>query len=231
MYRTYVDLMPRPAPQSSLRFPLTQVLGADSHVRILRTLATHGGLLSAPALAMQAALARSSVHEALAVLEGLGVVTATGLGRARLYGLSKTHPLVGPLDDLFEAEAQRWKRIVESLAKAAGRPEAIVAAWLYGSVARGQDHRGSDVDLAVVTEPGEQERMLDLVSQRLQEPQALLAFEASIVAIDTADVRRLAQERDPWWDSLRSDAIVLHGDSPDRLLSRLLRQTPGDRAA
>lgn len=223
--------MPRSAPESVLRYPLTQVLGSESLVRLLRTLVRHGGQLAAPALAEQSGLARSSVHQAIATLESLGLIESAGSGRARLYSLNQAHPLVPPIVALFEAEARRWEEIRKSVGAAAKSSDAVIAAWMYGSAARGQDHAGSDLDIGIVSVAGEQEAGLESISEALRPAEAKLAFAASIVAIDTADVVRLAGDRDPWWESLRRDAIAVHGDPPERLLAKLLREASDVRAA
>ena len=85
--------MARSAPESFQRHPLTRVLGTDTNVRLLRALASHGGLLSAPALAARTALSKGSVRTGLEALLGLGVVAVRGSGRVQLYCPAADHPL------------------------------------------------------------------------------------------------------------------------------------------
>ncbi|WP_181176922.1 winged helix-turn-helix domain-containing protein [Mesorhizobium sp. B2-6-4] len=132
--------MARSTAQSALRYPLTIILGTDANVRLLRELSGHGGLLSSPLLADRSGLARASVWSALGTLEGIGIVSSEGTGRTRLYRFNDKHPLAATLEALFEQEALRHSNIRDVIADvvSAVRPN-VLAAWIYGSVASGED--------------------------------------------------------------------------------------------
>ena len=51
---------------------------------------------------------------------------------------------------LFEQERARWEGLQEDLREGLVSQKDIRSAWLYGSVARGQDEPRSDVDVALV---------------------------------------------------------------------------------
>lgn len=208
---------------SALWHPLTTILGAKANVRVLRALFGHGAELAAPALVRQTGLAQSSVREALIGLELLGIVRALGQGRVRLYRIERAHPLAAPLEALFQAEEERYQAITEAIRNAVREfGDCVLAAWLYGSVARGEDGPTSDVDIAVVIKADEVSRVADGIRERLMDAEDRLLFHPSIVPIDEDDVRRLDREADPWWRDILRDGIALIGPRPADFL-RLLR--------
>src|SRR3954471_9946896 len=146
--------MARSAHQSAQRYPLTFILGMDAGVRLARELARHGGQLSAPDLVRRTGLAKASVARGLEVLVEAGIVGTAGTGRSVLHRLRPEHPLTPALAALFEAEERRFQAILDGARSAAESVgPGLVALWLFGSVARGEDGAESDLDLALVAEP------------------------------------------------------------------------------
>jgi predicted nucleotidyltransferase len=161
------------------------------------------------------------------------VVEVLGSDRSRLYRLRRQHPLSPTIIKLFRDEEERFDSVIGILRKAAERcGDGLVAVWLYGSVARGEDRADSDVDVAVVARPIAVSKVQAAMRQALDEAEAKLAFSASVVVVGTDDVLRLAAARDGWWLAVRDDATVIAGDAPEILLQRLRRRTgPPQRAA
>jgi predicted nucleotidyltransferase len=215
--------------QGALRYPLTAILGAGANVRTLRELIRHGGELSAPSLVKRTGLAKASVRQALGILQAMKLVDAIGSDRARLFRVRREHPLATALDTLFREEEKRFEAVLEAVRMAAERCDGLVAAWLYGSVARGQDREASDVDIAVVGEPENLPQIEQTIREALREAEEKLAFTASVVAIDTDDVLRLGAASDRWWTDLTRDALRIVGDPPDVLAERLRRQRKAER--
>lgn len=223
--------MARAKLQSVQRYPLTTMLGTDVTVRLLRELARHGGMLSAPDLVRRTDLAVASVARGLEALEGVGIVEALGTGRAVLHRLRTNHPLARALVALFEAEEARFQAVLDSVTEAAGEAGAgIVAVWLYGSAARGDDGPGSDLDLALVADPNALPALADALRDGLLVPGERLGFNPSVVALGTHDVLRLNAEHDPWWTSSVGDAVPVVGPHPAELAS-VLRRASGRTTA
>jgi predicted nucleotidyltransferase len=214
--------MARSTAQSALRYPLTIMLGTDANVRLLREMSLHGGLLSSPLLASRSGLARASVWSALGTLEEIDIVSSEGTGKARLYRLNDRHPLAQPLHALFEQEALRFSSIRAAVSEAitSARPDAM-AAWIYGSVARGEDLPQSDLDIVVVLPPAELETALDDIREALAAFGARLGFNPSVVGLALEDVARLSGAKDPWWQGVQSDAFAVFGPRPDELAARI----------
>lgn len=188
-------------------------------MRALRALCSYAAPLSAAQLAREAGLTPQGIRLVLDDLVGQGVVTAHGQGRSRLYSIDVAHPLAPALSALFAAEHARWERLLTRLRDVLSAFEMLDAAWLYGSVARGEDGPASDVDLALVTHgtPGE---LANAVRERLRslEDESRVTF--SVVALSREDL--LARDgNDPWWRELVRDAKVIKGAAPDAVAARL----------
>lgn len=206
-------MRPVAKPDSSLRHPLTGILGTEANVRLLRELVMHGGQVSAPHLAMRTGVSEQHVRSALARLVTFGVVLMIGSARSRLYCFAADYPLAAELQALFQAEAANFSRIIEGLrqtAQAGG--DAIIAVWLYGSVALGNDRPDSDLDLVVVTRDGEvaaidEFRAAAAAGERL-------GFRPSIVNLTGTELTRLAEQKDPWWRALTRAWWPIFGVAP-----------------
>jgi predicted nucleotidyltransferase len=217
--------------QSVLRYPLTVILGSVANVRTLRELVRHGGELSAPSLVKRTGLAKASVRQALQILETMKIVETLGAERSRLFRVQRKHPLAAALDELFQEEERRFEAVLSAIRVATDRCVGLTAAWLYGSVAQGEDRETSDIDIAVVGEPEAIPLIEQTLREALVEAEERLAFRASVVAIDTRDVLRLAAENDRWWTGLADASLGIVGDPPDVLLERLKRQRNTGRNA
>jgi predicted nucleotidyltransferase len=215
----------RASAQSAQHYRLTLILGTDANVRVIRELSRHGGLLSSPLIAARSRLARASVWSALGTLEEIGIVHCEGSGKARLYRIDDRHPLAVPLNALFEAEAARYAGIREAVSAvcAAVRPP-VLAAWIYGSVARGEDRLGSDLDLAVVAPAADLELAEHAIRGALAISGEELGFVASLAGLGPDDVARLSREADPWWTGVAADALVVLGPRPGELAKQLRRR-------
>lgn len=208
--------MARSAPQSSQRYPLTQVLGTEANVRLLRVLSLHGGQLSAPSLVSRTALAKGSVRTGLNVLRGLGVVTVKGTGHAQLYSLRPDHPLHAPIEALFEAELARFRAIYEAIRQAAESCKpSLIAAYLYGSVARGQDRPDSDLDILIIMEA---EDCVSIVThamrEALREPGERIGFLPSVIGLSLDDITRCMRDAQSSWRGALQGVVIVTGKDP-----------------
>jgi len=207
------------------------MLGSVANVRTLRELSRHGGELSAPSLTLRTRLSKRAVQLSLRALEATQIVQGLGSARSRLYRLRRDHPLAPVVAALFRAEEERFDAVLEEIRSAARRCGDVLAVWLYGSVARGEDRAESDLDVAVVSNAADPSAVASTFREVLQDAEIRLAFSASAVALGGGDVIRLAAERDGWWTEVVRDAVAVVGDPPEVLLRRLRRRDDAPRAA
>jgi len=90
-----------------------------------------------------------AVHRQLHRLASVGLVTVTTVGNQKFYQANRDAPIFAELHGLIAKTvgiAEPLRRALEPLA------EKIVAAFIYGSVAKGGDRAGSDIDLMVLSD-------------------------------------------------------------------------------
>jgi predicted nucleotidyltransferase len=207
--------MPRPESRSFIRYPLDEVFSAGSHVRVLRWLARHRQPMATSQLARQSGLAIQSVRNALAALAAQGLVSTLGEGRSQVHGLRFEHPVAGLLEHLFRGERDRWATLQQRLREALADVDGVEGAWLYGSVARGEDGPQSDLDLLVVlgdahAAGGHPDRLRDALSLFGERE----GVAVSPVIVSRATLRELPATSPGWWADIVRDATTLLGPHP-----------------
>jgi len=203
--------MRQPPPQSALCYPLN-ILGSRANIRTLRELCAHGGDLSVSHLARASRLTPQGVRNAVAELHSAHIVETIGSGRTMLHRLNRANPLAGTLEALFRAEAERAAAVTTAVKAALTRPD-VIAAWFYGSFARGEDRHDSDVDIAAVVDADNQDAIAEAIREQLRQDSDRLGFSPSLVSIGVDDVLRLSAG-DPWWMNVEAEAIPIKGLRP-----------------
>jgi predicted nucleotidyltransferase len=90
-----------------------------------------------------------AVQRELAKLEGAGLVKVTRVGNQKHYQVNADAPVFGALHELVLKTSGLADILRGSLAPISSR---IRAAFVYGSIAKGQGTAGSDIDLMVVSD-------------------------------------------------------------------------------
>jgi len=150
-------------------------------------------------------LARSgtgAVQRELARLEAAGLVTANRIGKQKHYQANPLSPVFQELRVLVLKTTGLADLLREALAPVSGR---IRAAFVYGSIAKGEDTAASDVDLMVVSEGltyADLFGALEEASARLGRKVALTVYSpkelARRVRQDNAFVTRVLEQPKLW---------------------------------
>ena len=215
-------MRPPTIPSSAFRHPFDTVLGSPGNVRILRSLATHGRPMATSELVTRTRLNASGMRRSLAALTNTGLVAYFGSDRSTVYQLNAAHPLAASLVGLYVAEAARVDRVLSDFRViAATLFVAPIAIWLYGSAARGDDAPLSDLDIVmIVKDDADVAPLVEAMRQRMEQTEARECVSISVIGLSARDVARL-ESGDPWWLTVREDAIPLVGPSPATLEQRL----------
>lgn len=209
--------------QSYLRFPLTRLLGNGGSIRVLRAMMSYGAPLSIVQLARDTGLTRQGVRLVLDGLEAQGLVATHGVPRSQLFSVVTSHPFATPLMAMFEQERARWDALNQTFREALAANPQVSSAWLYGSVARGEDGPHSDIDIAIVTQENSH-GVAEAVRETLQALEERWGVHVSIVVLAPTDVARL-QPSDSWWLKMSKDAKVIKGIAPQQEAQRCARAT------
>ncbi len=204
--------------QSHLRYPLTRTFGSAGNVRVLRALVADRAPQSASQLAAAAGLTPQGVRLVLDTLARQQLAIIHGSGRTQLYALNSPHPFASALIALFREEQRRWDALLESIREiVVKRGAAVSAAWLYGSVARGEDSPASDIDIAILVRSP---TVADQVREDLMPLEDGQQVRFSLTALTPKELAKMP-ENDPWWSDVVRDARVLKGPAPDQARRRL----------
>jgi DNA-binding Lrp family transcriptional regulator len=129
-------MRPIAARQSSLRFPLNEVLGTPGQVRLLRVLATDAASSLAPQeAAARTGMTESGARKALRRLERTGIVENVGDGRAHRYVLRREGGLAERIARLFESEQRGSDALIQAIRRVLrGLSTPPKTAWVTQSV-------------------------------------------------------------------------------------------------
>lgn len=148
------------------------------------------------------------------------LVIVHGSGRTQLYALNPSHPFSGTLAALFQEEQRRWDALLESIREVlTRRGPAVSAAWLYGSVARGEDSPASDLDIAILVRS---QTVADQVREDLMPLEDGQQLRISLTALTPKELAALPED-DPWWSDVVRDGRILKGAAPDQARRRLAK--------
>lgn len=154
--------------------PLDEILGGRSHIRILRALAfaPPNLRLSAREVARRASLSHPTAARILSDLARQGVATVERAPRADTYRLDRRHTFVERLLPLLEWEGGIRDELIRFLREAMAGVPSVPEAYLFGSALEGPTTSSSDIDVAVVCAPGDEDRVtadLDPVEQAVRD--------------------------------------------------------------
>lgn len=144
-----------------------------------------------------------SVQEVLKALTQLGLVESQTIGRAGVHTINEDHAAVAPLRVLVDPVAALKAAIEEAV------DAEVEIVLLFGSIARGEAARASDVDLAVIASPGWDRRaeLEDAVRMRLGNDCGVLVF-------TRREFETLAREGEPVVGDIVRDGVALVGSMP-----------------
>lgn len=144
-----------------------------------------------------------SVQEALKALAGLGIVDTQTIGRSGVHTINEGHATVAHLRVLADPIGMLRAAIAEAVGSDV---ESVI---VFGSIARGEAHRGSDIDLAVIAPAGWDGRgdLEDAVRTSLGNGCDVLVF--------TPDqFQQLARSGEPVASDILRDGLALIGSMP-----------------
>jgi predicted nucleotidyltransferase len=218
--------MAKATPESALRFPLTLMFGSEINVRVMRELSHHGGQLSARDLMHRTRLSRPPVLSALGTLTDLQIVKEVGTGHVRLFSLNRESPFFGSVKSLFKTEEKRFADILEAVKECAVLfGDKVLAAWIFGSVARREDNPLSDLDVALIVVDTNVDTIQTKSIEYLAAKGKELLFSPSINTLSIHDLNRLRRNDDPLWKAFLNEALVVIGRRPESI-SKLRKEEP-----
>ena len=145
-----------------------------------------------------------AVQQALRDLDRLGLITTEAIGRAGVHHINEGHAAIAPLRALA-SPIEMLSRVVQ---EAVSEVDAVI---VFGSVARGDAHADSDIDLVVIA-PAEWAGRADL-QQQVQEG---LGNDCDVVHLTREHFDRAPEDREPVVAEVLRDGVALVGKMPRR---------------
>lgn len=192
--------MRRPGERS-----LETLLGSRTRAALLTTFCTRPAEdFYARQLARKIGMALASVQSELAQLERLGLVAASRRGREKLYRVVERHPFFPELKRLVYKSTALGELLTQALAGTEG----VDAAFIYGSVASGDERVTSDIDLFILGKPNQTE-----LASGLREAERRLGREISLTIMGSDEWQARRNSSDGFIrELLDTDKIFLIGD-------------------
>jgi len=160
----------------------------------VRSLARHAGASPQGALRLVNDLARA------------GIVTVQPAGTSLMVSLNRDHLAAEPLLALVSVRA----RLVERLAGELAGWDDLAGAWLFGSAARGDGDRDSDIDLLLVASRSvDSDRWERQTAALINQVQAWTGNPAQLVEHTRRSFATLVAERNPLVAAVRIDGVPL----------------------
>lgn len=172
------------------RFWIDEVFGNVWRIRILRMLSRDPGRMwTERELARALQAAPNTVNLAVRSLRDAGVLEFRRIGRSNAIRLNQNLYLVQRIGDIFQQESVTWDHVRSTITGATPRG---VASLLFGSVARGDEKPGSDLDLLVVA--SDQETAEQVAGDIRAHTANVFPLNLSIAALGAKEFRRKRKE-------------------------------------
>lgn len=140
-------------------------------------------------------------------LEGIGLLHSREEGNLKYYGLNMEFLLYEELKSIIA----KTRGAIPTLKKVLSKQEDIDFAFLYGSLASGENTAKSDIDLMVIGKIP-LEHLLTL----LREPERVLARDINPSLYDFSEIKKRLKENDPFITQvLNGPRILLVGDESE----------------
>ncbi len=183
----------------------------DPERQLIAALLRSDVAVSGRALGRITGMSQSRAQRALARLRESGLVLAEDAPPALLYRANRDHLAMAAVIELLSLRERLCDRIAEAIA---GWEIPPVAAVLYGSIARGEEGAGSDIDFLVVrptrVRPDDSvwEAQVAALSERVGR---WTGRRASIVDISRAEARNGIVHGEPYLLAAAHEGIVFSG--------------------
>lgn len=159
-------------------------------------------------LAAAAGVAPGNASRVIADLIEAGIVTETEAGRSSMVQLNREHLAAAPIVALAGLRGELIGRLRDRL----GTWPDVIGAWLFGSVARGDADRESDVDVLIVAHDPQSADLHSRLSGLTADVRAWTGNEVQLVEHSPGSWKRLVRSKNPLVEQIRTDGVVLAGD-------------------
>jgi predicted nucleotidyltransferase len=196
----------------------TPVLDVAPGVRgsLLQVLARLERPVTRRQLAAEAGVAPGNASNVIEDLIGAGLVTEAVAGRSSMVALNRSHLAAGPVIALAGLRGELIRRLGHALIE---WPD-LLGAWIFGSVARGDADRSSDVDLLLVVAEPDSSDLHERLTRLHDDVRRWTGNDLQVVEHSERSWRGLVRSGNPLVAQIRLDGIAVAGDAAALLRRR-----------
>lgn len=165
-------------------------------------------------LAARAGASPQGTLDVVTDLAASGIADTRRVGRAIVVALNRDHLATPALIELVGLRLELVERLTAHLS---GWPPVLAAAWLFGSAARGDGGRDSDVDIALVRTDADDPRWAAHVDELHRLVRRWTGNTAQLLEYDVTEFDSLVASDDPLIATLRAEGIALTANARRRL--------------
>jgi len=184
-------------------------MGSKTKVRILRAMYHQRRGFTIQEIADGLRLSFGTVHPALKGLVETRIVIGKKVGRSTLYNLNDSHILYEQIDRVFDRERNAYRDIAREAVTGLEK-KGLVAAILFGSVARGDPLIPNDIDLLLISRDDSEYKYS---RSWIDEIEMKYDVHFSILRMDQHEVKKRLRSFDNFILRLMDEGVVLHGDA------------------
>lgn len=159
-------------------------------------------------LAAAASVAPGHASSVIGELVRAGLVTETMAGRSSMVALNRYHLAAEPVIALAGLRGELIRRLRTQLTS---WPD-VLGAWLFGSVARGDADRDSDIDLLLVADDLDAPDLHDRLASLQTDVRSWTGNDLQVVEHSAVTWRELVRSENPLVEQIRLDGIALTND-------------------
>ena len=171
-------------------------------LRVIGNIIRESGEFSLRDVARKVKISPSTAKESLDFLFGTGVLDKRVLGRNHLFKIKNSF-LTKQIKILYSLSELSSAGFAEELLK---NNHDIISIMLYGSVARGEDDKKSDIDILVISRKNH--RMRELKSEKN------ISRELTIISYTYKEWKKKAEEDKVFYYNVILNCIPLYGERP-----------------
>ncbi|MBU4173929.1 MAG: nucleotidyltransferase domain-containing protein [Actinomycetia bacterium] len=195
-----------------IKQPLDDLFSNPNNVRILRRLVLYPSpVITGRGLAREMGMSHATCIRALNNLVDIGIVTRRTVGRSSTYDiLSDSVIYKAILGPAFKFEAGLLDSLVVTLLK--GIKGKVLAIYLFGSVARGEDTPYSDVDiLLVLRDPWEKTQVEKALNRNREAAYRLFRVGVNAITYNKSEFDRMKEKDHPLMAEIIREGVLLSG--------------------
>jgi predicted nucleotidyltransferase len=192
------------------KFALDDILGNKLKLRILRLFCMAIGEYTGREIAKLTGYSQTYTMRALSDLEANGLLFRRDVGRSHLYSLNQKHMMVRELTKLFNLERNALEKVAQYIKDGLG--ESLRSIVVFGSVARGEERPGSDIDMILTLNDGAKAVTESEISSVSIAASAASGNPISPILVTVSELEKIRAKKDKkgmWREVFGEEPVVL----------------------